>query len=813
MNSLFYVKGNFDRTVRRGASLVLCCLLILTAVAVACEGRDTSFSSNATEYIEPLVRVGLRLQDDDDYNKPYTLNAPVSGFQFGTLTLQDDFFTAIGTSHAEKLTASLDFGNYIDISTVSQGEQVYNDASSEGISFLNNLFSDNAPRPSYKTEKYYRIGPYQTIEELQAALESNIMDALAASTTTMEFVPITDGGLHYLRLYTLSIDGTDLPLTEDALDILKLIFADYQVQVEYHTACTYIVGPYNTEEAAMNVLSGDIVSDILTDLSCAMLASVASAEDGKYYIYVSALILSDESLEMGTERAEELVQNIFYSGHLKKVFSGYHNGNCFRMGPFSSIEEAEYLMENHIKHLFASSGVSATLSFCKSDDSSVLLTDEANAAIFSFSATDSALAMAVKTVKSEDVFLSVEEYRYIETIEFRRSYDSSLESSTLGVVTVLPLEQYVACVCGYEVFGSWPVGTQEAFAVLVRTYTIQNIEKGNKKHKSDFCDLCDTTCCQVYNGNARVTENIKAGVNSTSGLVLATDNQITSVNYFSVPGGTTITASDCWGGSTYDLLPKPSPWAQYKNYAPYTTTAEWQKEYTGVELYQKVKNRLKNIKGEITDVKITQYCTESDYVYKLTFTDIYGNTGTITNADTIRVTLGLNSACFSVGKNGETVTYPEYSLDCFPSIYSEGYSGYGEYCKTTDENIKVILGDGSLNSLRSFSSHSVLNAAGKIDLFDLFSVNLKVLTNANDITVNEQGLPDILNGKTVCNIRSITISGSEGKFIFVGKGRGHGVGVPQYAIWDLTKLGYDYETILKYYINNCELVNLNELGI
>ena len=50
-----------------------------------------------------------------------------------------------------------------------------------------------------------------------------------------------------------------------------------------------------------------------------------------------------------------------------------------------------------------------------------------------------------------------------------------------------------------------------------------------------------------------------------------------------------------------------------------------------------------------------------------------------------------------------------------------------------------------------------------------------------------------------------------GKFIFHGKGWGHGVGLCQYGMKALSELGYNYSDILKYYYPGAEIINLNSL--
>ena len=53
----------------------------------------------------------------------------------------------------------------------------------------------------------------------------------------------------------------------------------------------------------------------------------------------------------------------------------------------------------------------------------------------------------------------------------------------------------------------------------------------------------------------------------------------------------------------------------------------------------------------------------------------------------------------------------------------------------------------------------------------------------------------------------IAYAEDKNNFIFVGKGWGHGVGMSQFGAYDLGKLGYSAEEILKKYFINTEIID------
>jgi stage II sporulation protein D len=140
-------------------------------------------------------------------------------------------------------------------------------------------------------------------------------------------------------------------------------------------------------------------------------------------------------------------------------------------------------------------------------------------------------------------------------------------------------------------------------------------------------------------------------------------------------------------------------------------------------------------------------------------------------------------------------------------VSKRGPSGRVTEVKANGAAVNVGVGDnlrGALNGLKStlFSieetgRYSILNGAGIERELPVQSGVLQV--------VGSDGLTRSVTDETFYimdgngSLRAATTSP---KFIFSGKGNGHGVGMSQWGARGLAEQGYDYQYILKYYYKN-----------
>lgn len=389
---------------------------------------------------------------------------------------------------------------------------------------------------------------------------------------------------------------------------------------------------------------------------------------------------------------------------------------------------------------------------------------------------------------TETDYLSIKgSYTYGGVFKFTRNADNSMQ-----LTNVAELEEYVLGVLPNEISSYYPAETKKAFAVTVRSYTLSSIPR----HSSNGFDICNTTHCQVYRGRRNVDQGFIDAVEGSKGMVMAYNKKTVQAYYSAITGGTTCGVYETWGSESDYLKAIATPWEKYQS----SSNGVWTVEYTPDELYDRLKSRGYDLSGSIADVKISQLAENSTYVYKLDITDTSGKTITITRADKIRTALGLNSANFVCGKAGDTVERINYVInESDPAdLKVNVMTSSGEVTATEIQLITVATADGKkttepggmLNVCTAYGDFTV-SAGNKV-----WSSELEKMLNAEIIPVTER----------------ITLSGSEGNFVFEGRGWGHGVGMSQTGARDLGNLGADYKTILTTYFPGISVVDYNTVS-
>ena len=344
----------------------------------------------------------------------------------------------------------------------------------------------------------------------------------------------------------------------------------------------------------------------------------------------------------------------------------------------------------------------------------------------------------------------------------------------IELVNLIGLDDYVMGVLPYEISNSWPLETQKAFAVAVRSYTVNT---AGKHAKTYGFDLCNTVCCQAYHGVRSVNDTVRQAVSETSGKVLvSSDGEIITTYYSAVAGGTTVSAKEAWGGAGASyLLAKATPWEDYSSHPNGT----WKWSVSPSDLRDVLVGKgYTDITGAIADVK-AEYAENSGYVYALTFTDVNGNKVTIKNTDTVRSRLSsyLKSSNFVVGKGSVEVNDPAFGSDSARRLFSRlGSDNKISYVNWTDP-MKVVTGSG--------------------ESYTWAGVDTPVLTSSGSVSKVD---------------RTIEIKADNSDhFIFVGRGWGHGVGLSQVGAYCLGAQGFDAEFILTAYFADTHLENYADM--
>ncbi len=405
------------------------------------------------------------------------------------------------------------------------------------------------------------------------------------------------------------------------------------------------------------------------------------------------------------------------------------------------------------------------------------------------------------------------------------------------IFNLIDLEGYVEGVLPYEVGTYWPAEALRAFAIASRSYALAYIGHHYKAYGFDLC----THHCQAYRGRVNVNDAVIQAVSSTAGEVLSYNGKVVRSFYSSSNGGESIPQTAAWGGSdaAYTIAQK-TPWERYSEHS----NGVWVKELspsvlasnlnTNLRKYYKVTSK---IAGDVASIQVAEYAADgSNYIKSLLVTDVYGNTETLNTTEKIQLTLGVNSANFTIGRGSLTYTYHEVQsitvsdriAGLIPVQSKPGEYNVTDYITAENHNIlgvPAFTGSGTVN-LPTAQMLPAFTGSG----LQVLDGNAKLLTGIpsekSDESYTVFSDPDpvtglitaqTVHGNTVITtvlkpiVKTYTAS-SPGNFIFAGKGWGHGVGLSQYGTYDLVKAGAKAETILELYYPKAKIVDYHSLA-
>ena len=117
-----------------------------------------------------------------------------------------------------------------------------------------------------------------------------------------------------------------------------------------------------------------------------------------------------------------------------------------------------------------------------------------------------------RTIEREERLVEVNNRRYRGTVEIFRTQGAT----GMTAVNVLTVDEYVYGVLVRTLTPEWPEQAIKAQAVTVRTFGLYNVGR----HKNDGFDLCDTSDCQIYEGQTSEDAKILKAVEDTRGMVV-----------------------------------------------------------------------------------------------------------------------------------------------------------------------------------------------------------------------------------------------------------------------------------------------------
>lgn len=387
------------------------------------------------------------------------------------------------------------------------------------------------------------------------------------------------------------------------------------------------------------------------------------------------------------------------------------------------------------------------------------------------------------------------------------------DGDMINTTNLVKLDTYVQGVLPSEIYSSWPLEVQKAFAIIVRSYSISSL--GGKHFNSYNADMCATACCQAYKGREGVNSKVTEAVNSTSNLIMAVEGKLVSAYYSAVNGGESISNTYAWGGTAKSYLPtQKTPWEKYTTYIK--NRGVWFAEFTPQELCDQLRSKnYTDIKKPIASVTVDERAGDTGYVYKTTYTDTAGNSVTITRTSKNYSALSLRSANFNIAKDSV-----DYFIDNVLSINVERRADSSQNPLTSLFNVITANGIFNINSQNS----NVITGNG---IFNLGSGNNFALTE-NGISKLPQSEfettePDENGYYTAVNVYDDTAittllrrehltytATQKGSFVIAGKGWGHGIGLSQYGANDLAEVGAQYDQIIKAYYSNTDIITISD---
>ncbi|MBD5635502.1 MAG: SpoIID/LytB domain-containing protein, partial [Candidatus Eremiobacteraeota bacterium] len=124
---------------------------------------------------------------------------------------------------------------------------------------------------------------------------------------------------------------------------------------------------------------------------------------------------------------------------------------------------------------------------------------------------------------------------------YRGTYEIvGLPDGRSGLVNVVPLDAYLYGVLGKEISASWAPGSQQAQAIVSRTYALGKIRPGKPY------DVVAAESDQHYGGMEGESVECRAAIDATAAQIVTFERKPARVAYSSCCGGRTAASADVW---------------------------------------------------------------------------------------------------------------------------------------------------------------------------------------------------------------------------------------------------------------------------
>jgi stage II sporulation protein D len=233
--------------------------------------------------------------------------------------------------------------------------------------------------------------------------------------------------------------------------------------------------------------------------------------------------------------------------------------------------------------------------------------------------------------------------------KYRGNLELRLDNGGLTVINELPIEEYLYGVVPAEVYASWPEEALKAQAVAARTYLLSQFGA----RSSQGFDVLANQMNQVYRGYNCEQPAATRAVDATAGQVLTSNKRPIAAFFHSSSGGYTENSEDVWLDTLSYIRWRPDPFDFNSRHY------NWTVSYSQQELVQVLRNKgyLFNrnvVFSRIDDLQEVSKTASGARVQKLVIKglDFEGRPDAVevSNADRVRIALGLKSALFQLDK-------------------------------------------------------------------------------------------------------------------------------------------------------------------
>ena len=317
-------------------------------------------------------------------------------------------------------------------------------------------------------------------------------------------------------------------------------------------------------------------------------------------------------------------------------------------------------------------------------------------------------------------------------------------ASSLRVVSVVELEEYLYGVVPCEMVYAWHTEALKTQAVCARSYAY-TAGFGSATNINKPYAICDTTSSQVYKGYGAERKSTNEAVDATRGKIIYYNGKPARAYYSSTSGGSTENVEDVWGSpmgylrqvsDIYELDPELDPWI-------ITLKAD--------EI-EKVMSENGIKVGDIKDIRPFVF-TASGRVHSV---EIVGDNSEVITGSKLRKIFSLYSTKYKVIKYGDRP-------DCVAALSANGKS-------------ILYIGDSYILS----GDYKVAKPSDDIEQFVVITADNLINYPANAPTDKDT-------------------------YYIAGMGYGHGIGMSQSGAKGMAEAGFGYEEILKHYYTGIEV--------